>query len=315
MFEAIIEDIKAFDRIIIHRHTNPDGDALGSQIGLKNLIKDNFPGKEVYTVGDEAGRFSFMDESVMDEIPDSYYEGALAIVLDTSSANLISDTRYTLAAKTARIDHHLFSGQICVDEVSDSSFESCAGMIAMFAKENGLKVSPLAAKSIYTGMVTDSGRFRFDSTTSRTFEMASFLLEQPFKITDIYSKLYSDELTNVVNRAKFTLKIKTTEHNVAYIYNTLSEVEESGLSTFSVSRGMVGVMADIKGIDIWVNFTESPEGVLCELRSSAYNINPVAVKYGGGGHKKASGATVKDKETAMSMLADLDAMMLLKPEE
>jgi phosphoesterase RecJ-like protein len=72
---------------------------------------------------------------------------------------------------------------------------------------------------------------------------------------------------------------------------------------------MVSTMADIKGVDIWVNFTETDKGVLCELRSSRFNINPVAVKYGGGGHQKASGATVRDREEAMAMLADLDKMM------
>ena len=71
---------------------------------------------------------------------------------------------------------------------------------------------------------------------------------------------------------------------------------------------MVNVMSDIRGVDIWANFTETERGVLCELRSSRYNINPIAVKYGGGGHAKASGATVPDRETAMAMLADLDEM-------
>lgn len=310
MFEAILEDIKSFDRIIIHRHKNPDGDALGSQIGLKNLILENFEGKEVYVVGDEAGRYSFMDESVMDEIPDSYYEGALAIILDTSATHLISDERYLKAAKTARIDHHLFVEKIAEDEVTDSSFESCCGLIAYFAKEMGLKLSPKSAKSIYTGMVTDSGRFRFDSTTARTFELASFLMEQKFDTNDIFGKLYVEDFSNLRKRAEFILKIQFSGNNVAYIYNTAKEVEESGLSIFDVSRGMVGTMSDIRGVDIWVNFTESPEGVLCELRSSKFNINPIAVKYGGGGHAKASGATVKDRAEAMQMLADLDAMII-----
>ncbi|MCR5154909.1 MAG: bifunctional oligoribonuclease/PAP phosphatase NrnA [Lachnospiraceae bacterium] len=309
MFEKIFEDIKAYDRIIIHRHKNPDGDALGSQIGLKNLIKENFPEKEVYTVGDEAGRYAFMEESVMDEIPDEYYKGALAIVLDTSGPTLISDERYKLADKTARIDHHLFVEQICEDEVSDSSFESCCGEIAYLAKECGLRLNKLAATSIYTGMVTDSGRFRFDSTTARTFEMAAFLMEAGIDLTDIYANLYADDFDAVQTKAKFVLKIKRTEHGVGYIYNTKEEVAATGLSTFSVSRGMVGTMADIKGIDIWVNFTESDEGILCELRASRLNINPIACKYGGGGHAKASGACVPDKETAMAMLKDLDDML------
>ena len=67
-------------------------------------------------------------------------------------------------------------------------------------------------------------------------------------------------------------------------------------------------MADIKGVDSWVNFTETAEGVLCELRSKKYNINPIAVKYGGGGHAKASGATLPDLDTAMKMIEDIKAL-------
>lgn len=308
MFEQILADIRAYDRIIIHRHKSPDGDAIGSQVGLANIIRVNFPGKEVYTVGDEAGRYAFMDESTMDEIADDRYEGALAVVLDTSAEALISDVRYKTAAHTARIDHHLFVEKICKDEVSDSSFESCCGMVAMLAKESGLKLNEVAARSLYTGMVTDSGRFRYDSTTARTYELAAFLMEQKFNITEIYMNLYSEDYDQAKIRAQFLLKSKLTANRVAYIYNTLEEVASSGLSTFSVSRGMVGVMADMKGIDIWVNFTEAEEGVYCEIRSSIYNINPIAVKYGGGGHAKASGATLPDRATAMKMLEDLDAM-------
>ncbi len=309
MFEKLLEDIKKYDRIVIHRHKNPDGDALGSQIGLKNLIIDNFPGKDVRTVGDEAGRYAFMEQSVMDTVPDEFYAGALAIVLDTSGAELISDDRYRIAEKSFRVDHHIFLEKICNDEVQDTSFESCCGMIAYFAREAGLKLSELSATSLYTGMVTDSGRFRYDSTTAKTFELASFLMSAGIDTNRLFSNLYAEDFEAVKRRALFVMKIRFTEHNCAYIYNTAEEVKELGMSTFAVSRGMVGVMGDIKGVDIWVNFTEAGEGIFCEIRSSKYNINPIAVKYGGGGHEKASGATVKDKETAMMMLKDLDAML------
>ena len=309
MYEAIVKEIAAFDTIIIHRHNKPDGDAMGSQIGLKHIIKENFPEKEVYMVGDEARHYGFMEDSRMDEIPDSYYETALAIVLDTSAKRLISDSRYTTAAATVRIDHHLFVEPICQTEVIGTSYESCCGLVAQFAMECGLRLTPLAARSLYTGMVTDSGRFRYDATSAQTFRLAAFLMEQKFDTNEIYRCLYADDFAKIQLKAQFVLKIQFTAHNVAYIYTTLEEMQALQADTFSISRGMVGTMSDIKGVDIWVNFTETPEGVACELRSSKYNINPVAVKYGGGGHAKASGATVKSKEEAMAMLQDLDAMM------
>ena len=309
MFENVLQAIREFDRIIIHRHGRPDGDAMGSQVGLKHLILENFPQKEVFMVGDDPGFFGFIEGSVMDQIPDSTYESSLAIILDSGSRHMICDDRYTLSARTVRIDHHIFCETIADIEVIDTSFESCCGMIAQLALESGLRLNPLCAKALYTGMVTDSGRFRYDGTTAQTFRLASFLMEQKFDTNALFRDLYADDFASKKLKASFILKIQFTAKNVAYIYTTREEFDALGLDTFTVSRGMTNTMADIKGVDIWVNFTETEKGVLCELRSGKYNINPIAVKYGGGGHAKASGATVADRETAMAMLADLDAMM------
>ena len=306
MFEAILNCIKEYDTIIIHRHHHPDGDAMGSQIGMKHIIRENFPEKTVYTVGDEPKHFGFMTDSAMDEIADEVYNGALAIILDTAATHLISDDRYMLAAKRVRFDHHIFCEKIADEEVVDTSYESCCGLITQFAVDCGLRLSPIAAQSLYTGMVTDSGRFRYDATTARTFRLAAALMETGFDTNELFRNLYADELSGKQLKAKFTLKIQRTDNGVAYIYTPLAEFQALGLDTFTVSRGMVNTMADLKGISIWVNFTETEQGVLCEIRSNKYNINPVAVNYGGGGHQKASGATVADHETAMSMLHDLD---------
>ena len=308
MFTAILNAIQEFDTIVIHRHHHPDGDAMGSQIGMKHIIKENFPDKTVYMVGDDPKHFHFMNDAVMDEISDDVYTNALAVILDTASTHLISDSRYTMAAKTIRMDHHIFCETIADEEIVDTSYESCCGLITQFAVDCGLRLSPTAAQALYTGMVTDSGRFRYDGTTARTFRLAAALMETGFDTNELFRNLYADELSGKQLKARFTLKIQRTEHGVAYIYTDLQEFAALGLDTFTVSRGMVNTMADIKGVSIWVNFTETEQGVLCEIRSNKHNINPIAVKYGGGGHQKASGATVPDRETAMAMLRDLDAI-------
>lgn len=309
MFEKIIELIEKYDTLILHRHYRPDGDAMGSQIGLKNLLLANYPQKKVYVVGDDPKFFSFMEDSQMDEIPDAYYNDALAIILDCGAAHLISDDRYTKAAATARMDHHIFTGKLCDAEVIDTSYESCCGVVTALALEAGWTITPLAAKSLYTGMVTDSGRFRYDGTTARTFRLAAALLDTGFDPTTVFRPLYADDFESKKLKAQFILKIQFTEKRVAYIYTDREEMKVLNKDLFTVSRAMVNTMADIRGTDIWVNFTETDQGVACEIRSSLYNINPIAVKYGGGGHAKASGATVPDRETAMAMLADLDAMI------
>ncbi len=305
-YEQAMALIRQYPVIILHRHGMPDGDAIGSQTGLKKILQENFPDKEIFAVGDLSNRYSFIPGSVPDEVPDSLFPQALCIILDCGSAEMISDTRYLQAAATVRFDHHLYQGDIAQLDISDSSFESASGLIADFAFSCGLKISADAALPLYMGIVSDSGRFRYDSTSPRTLRLAASLLETGIDTNALYLALYSSSVEEIQRRAHFVMKIQYTPGGVAYLYNSADEVARLGMSIFDVSRGMVGVMADLKGIDIWANFTESESGILAELRSSLYTIQPVAVKYGGGGHAKACGATLKNKEEVQAMLADLD---------
>lgn len=309
MISKAFDAIKKYDVIIIHRHSNPDGDAMGSQIGLKHVLQVNFPDKKIYAVGDDARRFAFMDGSEMDVVDDAAYKGALAIVLDTSAKSLISDERYALAETILRIDHHIFVEDIADIDIDDTSFESCCGLIAYLVREWGLEVDSYAAKALFTGMVTDSGRFYYDSVTPRTFELASFLLSKGFTPGEIYANLYADTYENVKKRAQFVLSIQFTKNNVAYSYSDKARVEALGMEAQAVSRGYVNTMGDLKGVDAWVNFTECEQGVLCEIRSKNLNINQIAVAHGGGGHLKASGATLKDKQEALQVLHELDDLV------
>lgn len=308
MFKNVINEIKKYNRIIIHRHGRPDGDALGSQIGLKELIIENFPNKKVYVVGDLTERYSFMGK--MDIIPDSFYSDALIFVLDSSEQFLINDERYKTGEKIIKIDHHIFREKFGNIEIVDDSYESCCGLIAQMAITEKLIINKKAATALFTGMVTDSGRFRYDSTTPRTFNIAGKLLESDIDITDIYNQLYNDDLDMILLRAKFTLKMKFTNKNVAYIMTTQEELKELNVDIFTVSRSMVNTMSGIKGVDIWANFTEDENSnVIVEIRSSKYNINPIAVKFGGGGHAKASGATVASFDEAYKLLNCLDELV------
>ena len=202
MFEKVIEAVRQYDTIIIHRHSFPDGDALGSQIGLYELLKENFPGKTIYKVGDEPRRYSFMNGSVMDVIDDECYAGALAFLLDSATEELVSDKRFRLAEKSVRIDHHIYCETFTDIEIVDTSFESCCGMIAELSLECSLTLTPKAATAIFTGMVTDSGRFRahfrarvvsrfsrrrFELCLFRTLRVRSFDRQDPrsFHIKDL----------------------------------------------------------------------------------------------------------------------------------
>lgn len=310
MFKKIKEMIEKYNTIIIERHARPDGDALGSQIGLREALLETYPEKKVYAVGDCNGRYSFIGK--LDLIDPSIYEGALVFVLDSAEPKLLFKETYKLGEFVIKIDHHISVCDFGDLNYVDTTYESCAGIITELIKDLGFKINQEGAKALFTGMVTDSGRFRYEQTTPRTFKNAAWLLETGFKLDDIYLNLYIEELDIVKLKAKLINSFKVSKNKVAYLKNTARDVIKYGVDVYTLSRGMVNVMAGIKGIDIWVNFTEDVENnrILCELRSSKFNINKIAVKYGGGGHRLASGASLNSFEEADKMLEDLDLLAL-----
>lgn len=304
----MVKKIKEYGTIIIHRHGRPDGDALGSQIGLKESIKATFPYKKVYAVGDYNDKFSFLDK--MDEISDETYNQALIFVLDCGDDYLVNDTRYKNGKYTIRIDHHIYKGTWCDLEIIDPNDVSCASMIANIIFSTSLKMTDNAAKALFTGIVTDSGRFRYEGTTSKTFEIVSKLVKYNFDVNEIYNNIYLDDLSTIKLRAALTMSFKITDKNVAYLINTQEDIKKYNTDIFTISRGMVSVMSGVKGIDIWANFTEDENHkILMELRSNKYNINTVAVKYGGGGHKQASGATLNSFDDIEKVIKDLEKIL------
>ncbi len=307
MYKQFLNKIKEYGTIIIHRHGRPDGDALGSQIGLKEAILATYPYKKVYAVGDVNTKVSFIGD--VDNISDDLYKNALVIVLDSSESSMVNDERFKLGRYIIKVDHHISNENFGHLNIVDTSEISCASLLAKIIFSCNMKLTEKGAKALFTGIVTDSGRFRYSGVSSDTFMIASKLLKYGFDFNDIYTNLYIEDLDIVKLRANMILKFKISNKGVAYLINTKEDVKKENVDIFTISRGMVNVMAGIRGIDVWVNFTEEEDGkVICEIRSTKYNVNQIAVKYGGGGHKFASGATLnslKDIDNVINDLGDL----------
>lgn len=308
MYKKFLNKIKEYGTIIIHRHGRPDGDALGSQIGLKEAILATFPYKKVYAVGDVNPKVSFIGD--VDEISDDVYKNALVIVLDSSDTNMINDERYKLGRFIIKVDHHISNANYGDLNIVETSEVSCASLIAKIIFSCNMKLTAYGARALFTGIVTDSGRFRYNTVTSETFMIASKLLKYNFDFNEIYTKLYVDDLELVKLRAQMVLQFKISENGVAYLVNDKDAVNKYNTDIFTISRGMVNVMSGINGIDVWANFTEEENGkVICEFRSTKYNVNQIAVKYGGGGHKFASGATVDGLHVIKDIIKDLESII------
>jgi len=304
--KRIYDLIQSYETIIIHRHQRPDMDAIGSQYGLYLTIKENYPNKKVYAVGD-LNDISYLAN--MDQIDDDTYKNALAIITDVSVVRMISDDRYNLAKERVIIDHH--QNDTDVENVSvfykDPTFASAAEMIIDFIQEFKLRVTPEAATYLYGGMVTDTGRFMYLNNASKTFELAAYITRFNPDIQNFYDFIYTEPLQKRLTKNLFST-FELTPNNVAYRKNDAELIKKSGLEFQSISRGMVNQMAGIKEISIWANFTEDVENnvIVGEFRARGITIVDIAKKYGGGGHNLACGASLKDWNEVDEILKDLD---------
>ncbi|QWB96091.1 bifunctional oligoribonuclease/PAP phosphatase NrnA [Mycoplasmatota bacterium] len=304
--KEILKTIESYETIIIHRHARPDMDAIGSQVGLSTLLKENYPSKNIYVVGD-LNDMSY--KATMDNISNEIYDDALAIITDVAVTHMISDERYALAKERIIIDHH--TNETNVEDVKifyrDDSFASACEMIIDLAKSAKYDISSEAATYLYGGMVTDTGRFMFLKEATKTFKLAAYITKFNPNIKDFYNYIYTEPLKKRKVKNMFS-HFELTKHNVAYRKNTHQTILDSGLDFQSVSRGMVNQMAGIKEVPIWANFTEDIEkdAIIGEFRARGITIVDIAKKYGGGGHNEACGATLQNWDEVEKILKDLD---------
>ena len=315
--QTIFQKIQEYQTIIIHRHTNPDLDALGSQIGLCEALKETYPSKNIYMVGEE-NRFSFVGK--MDTIEDQLYNDALVIICDVAVGRMVSDTRYFDAKEVIVIDHHNNPCNLSTDEKEftkplyvhvETNRGACAEIVGQFIRDYNLKCSKKGYTALYGGITTDTGRFQYGQELDHTLDIASFLVKNGADYNFIYKNLYVESLESRLMKNYFQSKMQITDHNVAYMINDKDVFEKFDVDTFTVSRGMVNLMAGIEGVNIWANFTydKLTGNVLCEFRSRDIVIVNVAKKYGGGGHDNACGATLPDFSYVDQVLADFNQLM------
>ena len=190
--QIILNKIKENDKIIIFRHFRPDGDAIGSTKGLARILRLTYPEKKIYLQNaDFSNYLAFLGEEE-ELLPDEEYVDALGIVLDTATQERISNKKYALCKELVKIDHHIPVQDFGICQWVEEERSSLCEMIAYFYDtfKDELKIDKEAATYIYTGMVTDSGRFRFRSVSGDTLRLAGLMLDQGVDLDYVYSNLY-----------------------------------------------------------------------------------------------------------------------------
>ena len=307
----ILDKIEAYDTIIVSRHIRPDGDAIGSTKGLTKILRDTYPDKKIYLVNEDYSDYlAFLggEDSVSEEV----YDGALLILVDTGTEDRISNRNYKKAKEIIKIDHHIDDkpyGDISwVEDFRSSACEMIADFYLTF--RDRLKMSPEAATYIYLGMVTDSGRFRYEGVTGETMRIAGAILDCGVNTEKLFAHLYVDEIETLKLKSYVYDNIKITKNGVAYIYMS-EKVQKQFNLTVEAASDVVSELSAIRGSLIWIAFIDNKakNSIRVRLRSRFLGVNELGNKYHGGGHKMAAGATVYSQKEMNDLIEDADKLL------
>lgn len=232
MKKQIIDTIEKYDKIIILRHVRPDPDAYGSQMGLKEIILKNYPQKKVYAAGEHDDALTYL--AIPEDIGLEKYKDALVIVTDTGNTERIDGKHYTEGALLMKIDHHPdadpYGDVKWVDTSASSTSEMIIDLFEYGKKHYDWHMPDAAARLLFAGIVGDTGRFMYPSTTVKTFQRASELLKYNFDRSKLFNSMYEVN-RNVLNLQGYLYQnFKMDEYGAAYI-----KIDREILKQFDVS--------------------------------------------------------------------------------
>lgn len=311
-FKKLCKKIGEYEYIVIARHANSDLDCLGSQFALKEWINLNFKDKKVYCIGENHQKYinekKFFPKCDLIDFENKSYLGICVDVNATDrmdGGEIFAKSNYKIC-----IDHHVSTDAEHFDlSYIDSKKIACCQIIAkLMLGCKSKKMDELICKYLFTGISSDSGNFYYEACDSETFAVAAKLLEKgKFNVFNDYHAILSlDELENVRVRNKIFDKIVyDKDSGFAYYINSAEDLKELGITPSSANE-KIGSFNRIEEFKIILSAAEYEEGLYrCSIRSKFTPIVEIANKYGGGGHKFASGVKGLSLEKLMALIDDL----------
>lgn len=309
IYKQIFKIIKKYNTIVIARHIGADPDALGSQFALKDIILKLFPEKKVYAVGNPASRFKFFgNNEKLDNIDTAK---GLLIVLDTPDIKRIDGVSLDNFEYVIKIDHHPIIDKYANIELIDENACSTSQLVLEFVFNNKIEINKEIGEKLYLGIVGDTDRFLHDYTSTKTFYLVNKLLEETkIDFTSLYKFLYQRPISEIRFEGYIYQNLTLTENGVAYIKITDKKLKEFGVDS-AAAGNMINNLKFVNEIIVWVFLTEDIKSNLirANIRSVGPYINEIATKFGGGGHKYASGVKLKTWEDSDKLINELDELV------
>ena len=309
IYKQIFKVIKKYDTIVIARHIGADPDALGSQFALKEIILKTFPNKKVYAVGNPASRFKFFGNN--EKIDNIDTTKGLLIVLDTPDIKRIDGVSLNNFEYVIKMYHHPIIDKYANIELIDEDSCSTSQLILEFIFNNKIEINKEIGEKLYLGIVGDTDRFLHDYTSSKTFSLVTRLLEETnIDFTSLYKVLYQRPISEIRFEGYIYQNLILTENGVAYIKIIDRKLKEFGVDS-AAAGNMINDLKFVNEIIVWVFLTEDIKSNLirANIRSVGPYINDVATKFGGGGHKYASGVKLKTWDDSDKLINELDELV------
>ena len=292
IYKLIYNEIKKYKKIYIARHIGPDPDAFGSQMALKESIKLTFPEKEVYSVGASVSRFQYFGK--VDKVLNYDYEDGLLIVTDTPDIKRVDIENFLMFKHVVKIDHHPMVDKFGKVEYINDKASSASELVLKVLNNTKLKMNDSIAGNLFIGIVSDTNRFLFNVNT-RTFAVVTDLIKKyNLDVEHLYRLVYSKPLSEVRLMGHIASTLKVDKYGFAYV-----ELDEDVMNSFGSDSAAASNMIN--------DFSKDKSNLYrVNIRSRGPIINEIAAKYGGGGHKYASGIRTESKEVIDNLLHDLN---------
>ena len=306
VYKKIYKEIKRHKKIVLARHIGPDPDALGSTLGLKEIILNTFPNKKVYAVGTPAAKHKYIGD--LDIFEDSMYEDSLLIVLDTPDIKRVDGLDPTKFKHKIKIDHHPIVDKYCDIEFVDDTASSASQLVIELVYNTPLKLNKEGAEKLYIGLVSDTNRFLYSYTTDKTFNLVSKLLKDTnIDITKLYNNMYLTSIKEKKLQSYAILNMTITNNKLGYLILNQEKLDELETDAATMTN-IVNYLNYIDEMIAWVicAYDKNTEMIRASIRSRGPVINTVATHFNGGGHAYASGARLNTFDEVSNMIKELD---------
>ena len=313
--EAAVEAVRQARGVVVTTHERPDGDAIGSALAAAAVVRALGVPVWVVTADPVPDVLSFLPESdlVSRTLPSEPFD--VTIVVDCSERHRVGAFPERGWADTSIcLDHHATHDPAMATIIArDASAPASAELVYRFACAAGVQLTPSMATQLFCALQTDTGSFRYDSTTARALELGSRLLETNISVWPISSAIYESTPPERLALMGRVLPELTYRHEgaVAFLPVRAADLAASG-ATSEMADGLIKLARSVRGVEVAVQLTEEPGYWRVNLRSrGVVAVGPVAERFGGGGHINAAGCRVSGSlEEAMKALSDAFAPLL-----